>query len=80
MLRVVEMQKLLKDCFTERDNCTYDIVRILGTIAFAVYNGIMITHSVQSCTSFDAISYASGTSILIGVISAGLTLKYKSEK
>lgn len=73
------MLKIIKDCLTEKNCENYDVIRILGTIAFFIYNTITIIHSLHHCTDFDPINYSTGLAILLGVISAGVTFKYSKE-
>lgn len=73
------MLKIIKDCLTERNNETYDPVRICGLFGFLVYNSITIVHAINHCQTFDYIQYATGMSIIIGMISAGVTYKYTKE-
>lgn len=71
--------KVINDCLTERDGQSYDPVRIGGIIAFIVYNVVTVVHSFDHHHAFDPIAYSTGISILLGVISAGITYKYKQE-
>jgi hypothetical protein len=71
--------KLLKDMLTEKNNSDYDIVRILGSIGFIIYNTIAVMRALHDCPGFNAIDYATGLSIILGVVSAGVTLKYTKE-
>ena len=72
------LAKIFKDCFTEK-NGDYDPIRILGIIDFLVYNSVTVIHALNSHHPFDPIAYSTGMSILLGVISAGITFKYRHE-
>ena len=72
------MLKIIKDCLTEKNCENYDVIRILGTIAFFIYNTITIIHSLHHCYDFNPINYSTGLSIIIGTIGASVT--YKSTK
>jgi hypothetical protein len=73
------MLKIIKDCITERDNQTYDPVRIASLLGFLDYNIVATIHVLHHCANFDFIQYATGLSIIIGMISAGVTYKYIKE-
>jgi hypothetical protein len=73
------MIKIIKDCLTEKNGESYDIIRILGVISFIVYNVITIKHSLDHCVDFEEINYSIGLSIILGIISAGVTYKYSKE-
>ena len=72
------ISKFLNDIFTERDSKSFCPVRFCVIIGFVIYNFITIRHS-WLCTQFDPVQYATGLSIIIGVVSAGMTLKYTRE-
>lgn len=72
------MNKFFTDILTEKDGETIDPVRLCGLIGFAIYNFISVLHSFLE-PHFDYIQYATGLSVIIGVISAGITYKYKHE-
>lgn len=74
------MRKILFDCFTERDNKTFDIVRILGCVAFFVYLFMSFMELYSNCKDFQLKDMASGIAILLAVIATGVTLKNISEK
>ena len=74
------MSKLFTDLLTEKDGETIDPVRFFGMIGFVIYNCISVWHSFLTSNEFSYVQYATGLSIIIGVISAGITFKYKNEK
>lgn len=71
--------KFFKDILTEKDNDSFDLTRLCVFVSFIVYNMVTLRHAIHDCNDFDPINYATGLSILIGVISAGMTLKYTKE-
>lgn len=71
--------KIFTDMLTEKDNLTFDVVRVLGAIGFIIYNAIAILRVIHDCPGFNSVDYATGLSIILGVISAGVTLKYTKE-
>lgn len=74
------MQKFLNDILTEKDGVSIDPVRLCGLLGFVIYNIISIIQALKPQVNFDYIQYATGMSIIIGVISAGITYKYSQEK
>lgn len=74
------IKKILFDCFTERDNQTFDIVRILGCIAFFVYLILAIMEMKINCKDFQLKDMASGIAIILAVVATGVTLKNMSER
>lgn len=73
------LSKIFKDCFTQSDNQTYCAVRILGAISLFHYLILSNIELVRACKDFSLIDMATGVSILIGVISAGISLKNKTD-
>ena len=72
------MQKLLVDCFTGKDNRTFDWGRILwamGGVAFIVYAG----WEVFKTNHFAAQDFGIGFGGILGGGGAGLALKAKIE-
>lgn len=73
------IKKMLKDCLTEKDNETFDVVRILGCFAFFSFHGLAFSYIVKSCGNLNFIEIATGMSMLLAVIGAGVTYKYTKE-
>ena len=74
------MNKLINDCLTEKNNKRYDIVRVIGSFGFFVYLLLAIIELYRSSSDFSLSNLATGMSMLLGVIAAGVTIKSKSEK
>lgn len=74
------LQKVLHDCFTEKDNNTYCPIRILSAIALIHYLILATIELHTHARDFSLTDMATGISILMGVISAGVSLKNKSDK
>lgn len=74
------IKKILNDVFTEANNKYYCPVRILGTISLLHYLILATIELHNSCKDFSLTDMASGISILIGVISAGITIKSKTDQ
>jgi hypothetical protein len=68
------------DCFTEKDGNFYCPVRIFGAIGFINYLVLSTLELHNHCRDFSLTDMATGISILLGVISAGISLKNKSDK
>lgn len=74
------MQKLINDILTEKDGVSVDPVRLCGLLGFIIYNIISVIQALKPQVNFDYVQYATGMSIILGVISAGITYKYSKEK
>ena len=73
------MCKMLKDMFTEKDNQTYDVIRVLGAISLMAFIGLAGLELTRHCHDFSLIEFSSGISMIMGVIAGGVTFKQKSE-
>ena len=76
MPKIKLINKLLKDCFTGRDNCTYDVGRILwalSVIAYIVFSGM----DVYLTTTFEYEQFGVGLATILGA--GGLSLYFKKE-
>ena len=76
-LKVVEMEikKFLKDLFTEADNKTFDLAKVLALLA--VVNGLSLTvyEVAWKGTTFNFQDYGIGVGLLFGGLAAVLTFK-----
>ncbi len=73
------MNKLIKDCFTENDGKSYDPIRVWSSISMTVYLSLSVLELIRHAKDFSLTDMATGISILLGVMSAGITIKSKSE-
>ena len=73
-----KIKKFLNDMFTEVDNRTFDLSKVLAVIA--VINGLALTvyEVVWKGTAFDMESYGLGIGLLFGGLAAVLTFKKES--
>jgi len=74
------LTKILNDCFTQSDNATYCPVRILGTASLIHYLILSHLELLRHAQDFSLTDMATGVSVLLGVISAGISLKNKTDK
>lgn len=74
------LKKVFNDCFTERDNRTFCPVRILGTAALLHYLTLSQLELLKHAKDFSLTDMATGVSILLGVLSASVSIKNKSEQ
>ena len=72
-------RKLFRDLFTEKDNKTYDVVRVVGFFGFVMYLLLCFIELFHSCKDFNLLECAEGIAIILGVIGAGVTFKYTKE-
>lgn len=80
MLILDTLKKILHDIFTEGNGIYYCPVRILGTAALFHYLILSHIELLKHAQDFSLTDMATGVSILLGVISAGISLKNKSDK
>jgi hypothetical protein len=73
------IKKILTDYFTERDGKSFCPVRLMAFIAFFWFLILSTIELKQNCRDFSLVDMASGISILIGIISAGIGIKNKSD-
>ena len=70
-----KIKKFLNDLFTETDNHTFDLAKVLALLA--VINGLVLTvyEVVWKNTSFNFQDYGVGVGLLFGGLAAVLTFK-----
>ena len=70
-----KIKKFLNDLFTETDNHTFDLAKVLALLA--VVNGLWLTiyEVVWKGTTFNMESYGLGIGLLFGGLAAVLTFK-----
>ena len=70
-----KIKKLLNDMFTETDNHTFDLSKVLALLA--VVNGLVLTvyEVVWKGTTFNFQDYGIGVGLLFGGLAAVLTFK-----
>lgn len=72
--------RIIKDCLSERNNKTWDVVRVLGTIGFFTYLLLSTIELFRHCSDFSLTDMATGIGIILGVVAAGVTLKFTKER
>jgi hypothetical protein len=77
---VLLVLKILNDMFTQSDNKTFCPVRILGTLSLFHYLFLSQMELIKHAGDFSLTDMATGISILLGVISASISLKNNSDK
>jgi len=70
----------LNDIFTIKDSNTYCPVRIFGAIGFIHYLVLSTLELTKHCSDFSLTEMATGITVIIGVISAGISLKNKADQ
>lgn len=72
---VVKIKKLLTDMFTETDNSTFDISKVLGT--FSILGGIFLQgwDVIYNNVHFDMQTFGTGIGILFAGLAAVLGFK-----
>ena len=70
--------KLFKDCFTGKDNSTYDIARILWSIGVMVYIALAIV-DVYLRQKFQYSEFGTGFGIVLGAGGFSVWLKRNTE-
>ena len=74
------LRKVLYDCFTDRSNEYFCPVRILGAASLIHYLILANLELLKHAKDFSLTDMATGVSILLGVISAGISIKNKTDK
>jgi hypothetical protein len=74
------MMKFFMDLFTESDNVTWDLGRVLGSIAFLQYLGYGLDAYVIRGQMFDPISAGSGLAAMMAGFGAMILMKGKETK
>jgi hypothetical protein len=74
------LKKLLFDILTESDNKTFCPIRVFGSIALIHYLVLATVEVIHHDANFNLSNVASGVSVLLGVISASISLKGKMDK
>jgi hypothetical protein len=70
------MKKFVKDIFTEIDNETYDITRVLATISVLTGLGLSIWSVIINHNIFNMVTFGSG----IGLLFSGTAALFKFKK
>jgi hypothetical protein len=68
-------KKVLKDWFTEVDNKTFDITKVLAVVSIATGIGLAIYSVVVKGDPFDYNNYGLGTAALFAGVGVALGLK-----
>ena len=77
---LITFRKIFFDCFTQSDQQFYCPIRVFSAIALIHYL-VLSTIELQShCRDFSLTDMATRISIIMGVISAGISLKNRSDK
>lgn len=72
------MIKIVRDCFTGKDNETYDIVRIVYFISCIVYFVLSFIETFHG-HDFEPVQFGTGLGLITGAAGAALGLKHKAE-
>lgn len=80
MLIIDTLKQVFHDMFTEGNGQYYCPVRILGTASLIHYLILSHIELIRHGSDFSLTDMATGISILLGVISAGISLKNKTDK
>ena len=70
-----KIKKFLNDLFTETDNHTFDLAKILAVLAVVNGLGLTIYEVAWKGTTFNMESYGLGIGLLFGGLAAVLTFK-----
>ena len=73
-----KVKKFLNDMFTEVDNRTFDLSKVLAVMAVINGLGLTIYEVVWKGTTFNMESYGLGVGLLFGGLAAVLTFKKES--
>jgi hypothetical protein len=68
------IKKVFRDCHTGIDNNSYDWAKVVGSGSAIVYLGMCIWH-LRDDDIFEPVSFASGLSIIIAAVCAGVAVK-----
>ena len=60
------ISKILKDCFTERDNRTFDLKRFQWFIGSVIFFGLEIYSVGFKGTTYDALAFGGGLAATLG--------------
>lgn len=74
------LRKIITDCFTERDNQTFDPVRILGTFGYFSFIGMGFYELIHHCRDFQLLELSGGIAMILGIFAGGVVVKSKTEK
>ena len=70
-----KIKKFLNDLFTETDNHTFDLAKVLALLAVVNGLGLTIYEVAWKGTTFNFQDYGIGVGLLFGGLAAVLTLK-----
>jgi hypothetical protein len=73
------LKKFLKDIFTQNDGESYCMIRFLSSIGFLHYLVLGTLDMFRNCANFSLQDMAIGISSIIGVASAGISIKNKTD-
>lgn len=72
------LKKILIDIHTAKDNESFDQIKILGSIAFIIYNALAFMDVYQT-KSFEYHDYALGLGVIFASICGGIWMKKDTE-
>jgi len=72
------MIKIIRDCFTGKDNETYDIVRIVYFISCSVYFLLSILETFHG-HDFKPVEFGTGLGLITTAAGGALALKHRTE-
>jgi hypothetical protein len=73
------LNKFFKDIFTENDGESYCMIRLPSSFGFLHYLFLGTVDMFKNCSNFSLQDMAIGISSIIGVASAGISLKNKTD-
>jgi hypothetical protein len=72
-------KKIFKDCFTGKDNKTYDFIRVIGFIVIIFYLFLAFCDIFITRNQLDFISFAMGFGTIITTLATSLWVKKSTE-
>lgn len=74
----MSIRKVFSDLFTEADNNTFDLGRVLGALSIVYFLGLSTVELLQECKNFNLTEVSGGVAVLL--MSNGFTTGYKYGK
>ena len=76
---ISRIKSFLNDLATTRDGVTYDVIRVGGMLAGAVFLALATYNVVGLRQPFDAMNFGSGAAALFAGMGVGIAAKAKDE-
>jgi hypothetical protein len=71
--------KFFRDLFTERNNETYDLVRVLATLGFFMFVFLCVYEMINHCHDFQLFEASGGMAAILAAIGGSVGYKARSE-